>query len=296
MRRASLSSDECGIAQALDVVGDWWTLLVVRDLARGTRRFEDLHVGLGASRKVLSQRLHLLIDHGIVRRQRYQDHPPRYDYLLTEAGAGLLPVLVALQDWGETWVLGDGSVSAMAGTSFEENRVRALVGTSLPPLALPAPSGDLVDPVADTAWTVLYCYPGTAVAGIVSHPPGWDNIPGAVGCTLEGCTYRDRVADFARRDATVVGVSTQRPDQQGAFAASNHIRFSLLSDADLLLTAALRLPTFRAGGDTRLKRSTLIIDRKRTVRAVLYPISDAAGSVLDALGILDRVAALVDAP
>ncbi|GAA2143379.1 hypothetical protein GCM10009760_29680 [Kitasatospora kazusensis] len=83
------------------------------------------------------------------------------------------------------------------------------------------------------------------------------------------------------------GVSTQRPDQLAAFAAHARIRFPLLSDADLRLSAALRLPTFRAAGVDRLKRLTLLVAADRTVRGVLYPLDDPAGSVEDALALID---------
>jgi peroxiredoxin len=82
-------------------------------------------------------------------------------------------------------------------------------------------------------------------------------------------------------------VSTQRPDELAAFARSQDIGFPLLSDADLDLVTALRLPTFRAAGVDRLKRLTLLLDRERIVRGVLYPIADPAGSVGDAVALLD---------
>ena len=290
MRRADLSNDECAIAQALDVVGDWWTLIVVRELARGLCRFEELSAGLGASRKVLSQRLKLLVSHGVVSKKRYEDHPPRYEYRLTDAGLGLLPTLVAMQDWGATWVLGDGTISATAGAaSTEVHRVRKLIGVTVPRVRLVSASAEICDPVASSDWTVLYCYPATAVPGVSVNPPGWEKIPGAVGCALEGRTFRDHLTDFVERGATIVGVSTQRPDEQLAFAEANRIPFNLLSDADLRLTAALRLPTFRAAGVTRLKRLTLLIDRDRVVREVLYPIADPGGSVLDAMALLQEL-------
>lgn len=285
-----MSADDCAIAQALDVVGDWWTLLIIRDLARGKRRFGELQAGLGASRKVVSQRLRMLEAHGIVRRDRYQERPPRYEYRLGSAGTALLPVLVALQDWGATWVLGDGTLSATtAKASAEATRVRNLVGTTVPQLSLPRAGGGTADPVADTAWTIVYCYPGTAVPGAVYHPPDWAEIPGAAGCGLEARTYRDHHRRFAERDATITGVSTQRPDEQAAFAAASQIPFPLLSDAELRLTAALRLPTFRAAGVDRLKRLTLIIDQNRAVRSVLYPITDISGSVLEAFEHIERL-------
>lgn len=100
--------------------------------------------------------------------------------------------------------------------------------------------------------------------------------------------------DHAERDQPAwprgqAGVSTQRPDEQAAFAAASQIPFPLLSDAELLLTAALRLPTFRAAGVDRLKRLTLIIDRNRVLRSVLYPITDITGSVVDVLEHVERL-------
>jgi peroxiredoxin len=168
----------------------------------------------------------------------------------------------------------------------------ALTGHRLPALELAAASGGWVDPVAaDRAWTVLYCFPGAFAPGVMGHPPGWGEIPGAAGCTLESCTYRDRMGEFAARDAAVYGVSTQRPDQLAAFAEHARIPFPLLSDAGLELAGSLRLPTFRASGVDRLKRLTLVLDATRTVRAVLYPVTDPAGSVEDALALLDGLAA-----
>jgi len=141
----------------------------------------------------------------------------------------------------------------------------------------------LRDPVApDTPYTVLYCFPG-AYARPDAYPPGWSQIPGSAGCTLESCTYRDRLAEFTAAGATVYGVSTQRSDEQREFAQAEGLGFSLLSDAGLSLITALRLPTFRAAGATRLKRLTLIVDRERVVRDVQYPITDVAGSVEAAL-------------
>ncbi|MFE3937518.1 peroxiredoxin, partial [Streptomyces goshikiensis] len=138
------------------------------------------------------------------------------------------------------------------------------------------------DAVADPGFTVLYCVPG-AYARADAYPPGWAGIPGAKGCTLESCTYRDQLAEFTAAGATVHGVSTQRPDEQRAFAEAEGLRFPLLSDAELALTAALRLPTFRAAGVSRLKRLTLVLDRDRVVREVIYPIRDIEASVTTAL-------------
>ncbi|WP_426501312.1 winged helix-turn-helix transcriptional regulator [Streptomyces sp. D54] len=293
-QRTSLADADCSIAQALDVVGDWWTLLIVRDAARGVHRFDALQQELGVSRKVLTERLRLLVDAGVLAREPYQDRPVRHEYRLTPRGRALLPVLIALQDWGDTWVLGEGETMATTTeASREAARVRALKGTRLPELLLTGDDGEPRDPVADTPYTVLYCFP-SAYARRDAYPPGWAGIPGARGCTLESCAYRDQLAEFTAAGATVHGVSAQRPDEQRAFAEKEGLRFPLLSDADLTLTAALRLPTFRAAGVSRLKRLTLVVDRERTIREVLYPITDIGASVHEALEAVRRPADRVE--
>ena len=271
--------DPCGIAQAVGVLGDPWTLLVLRDVAGGRTRFDQLVQETGISRKVLAGRLEALVDDGLLERRRYRDHPPRHDYVLTPRGRGALPVLVALQEFGDAWLLGDGRPSALAAQdSTEAARVADLVGHSVPRLA----GLDPVDP--DARLTVVYCYPGTGF-------PGAEEVPGGVGCTLESCTYRDRLGEFADAGAAVVGVSTQRAGEQADFAARNRIDFPLLSDADLELTTALRLPTFRAGGTTRLRRLTLVVDRDRVVRGTVFPIPDVTGSVEEALRVVRSLSA-----
>lgn len=172
--------------------------------------------------------------------------------------------------------------------SQEAARVGALLGTRVPELVLTGADGEPHDPVADTPYTVLYCFP-SAYARADAYPPGWAGIPGASGCTLESCTYRDQLAEFTAAGATVHGVSVQRPDEQRAFAEKEGLRFPLLSDADLTLTAALRLPTFRAAGVSRLKRLTLVVDRERTVRQVQYPVTDIEASVRTALETVRRL-------
>lgn len=107
MQRTSFSEWKCPIARTLDIVGEPWTLLVVRDLAVGISRFEALHRNLGVSRKVLTDRLATLREHGIADRTAYQSNPPRYDYWLTERGAELALLLLGMQAWGERWILGD---------------------------------------------------------------------------------------------------------------------------------------------------------------------------------------------
>lgn len=291
--------EDCAVARALDVAGDRWTLLIVRDTARGLCRFDALHSSPGLSRKVLAERLRLLTEAGVLAREQYRQRPPRFEYRLTPRGRALLPALVALQNWGDTRLPGEGDPGMTPDTarttatatddSRKAERVHALLGTTLPSLALPGPEGRPVDPVAGTPFTVLYCFPG-AYASRASYLPGWADIPGATGCTLESCTYRDQLAEFTAAGATVHGVSTQRPDEQRAFAAKERLRFPLLSDADLTLAAALRLPTFRTAGMTRLKRLTLVTDADRAVRHVQYPVTDVTASVETALSAVRSMA------
>lgn len=103
MKMTSLADWNCSIARTLDVVGEWWTLLILRDVFRGTRRFDDFQASLGLARSVLTARLSKLTESGVLERRAYSEHPPRYEYYLTEKGLGLFPVIVALIRWGDEW-------------------------------------------------------------------------------------------------------------------------------------------------------------------------------------------------
>lgn len=103
MKRTSVAHLNCSVAQTLEVVGEWWTLLVVRNLMFGQRRFEAIQGDLGIARNILSDRLGTLVEHGIVDRVKYQDHPERFEYRLTDKGRDLFPVIAALMAWGDTW-------------------------------------------------------------------------------------------------------------------------------------------------------------------------------------------------
>ncbi len=99
--RKTFGSRSCSIARALDAVGDWWTLLVVRDVFRGMHRFDALKTSLGIATNVLTLRLKGLTEDGILERHAYQDNPPRFEYALTEKGRDLYPVIIALLQWGD---------------------------------------------------------------------------------------------------------------------------------------------------------------------------------------------------
>jgi DNA-binding HxlR family transcriptional regulator len=108
MRFTSLAGMNCSIAKTLDVIGEWWTPLILRDAFHGTRRFDDFQASLGMARSVLTARLRKLTDEGILERYRYSEHPPRDEYRMTEKGRALFPLIAALLEWGDTWAAGPG--------------------------------------------------------------------------------------------------------------------------------------------------------------------------------------------
>lgn len=269
------ADENCGIAQAALVLGDWWNVLVLREVARGHVRFDALAAEIGLSRKVLTERLGRLVAHGVLRRSLYQRRPVRYEYLLTDAGLALVPLLVAMQDWGDRWVLGDGALTATAAADGAEHaRVHALVGSRIPEdLQLPGAQGPLVPP--DATATVLFTYPGTGI--------DWGAIPGAAGCTPEHRLFRDAWPEFRRAGVALRGISTQLVHEQQEFARAEEIPYPLLSDADHHLAAALRLPTFRGADRLRHKRLVLVVDAERTVRHTLFPVVDIPHAVEESL-------------
>jgi DNA-binding HxlR family transcriptional regulator len=104
-KRVYASQDKCPVARSLDILGDRWTLLIVRDLLRGRSRYSELLVSLeGIAPNLLSDRLKRLEGQGIVERSFYSDHPPRAEYRLTEKGRALGPVIRSMFDWGTKWL------------------------------------------------------------------------------------------------------------------------------------------------------------------------------------------------
>jgi DNA-binding HxlR family transcriptional regulator len=108
MQRTSFEDMNCSIAQCLEVVGEWWSLLIVRDAFLGVRRFDEFQSRLGISRNILNQRLGHLVEHGVMQRMPYQDNPPRSEYRLTEKGRDLWAVLTTMRQWGDRWAAPDG--------------------------------------------------------------------------------------------------------------------------------------------------------------------------------------------
>ena len=103
MVRTDFSQMECSIARTLEVIGERWSLLVVRDAMYGVRRFDDFQQDLGIARNVLTDRLTRLVEHGVMERRQYEERPPRWEYRLTDKGKDLMPVLLAMLRWGDDW-------------------------------------------------------------------------------------------------------------------------------------------------------------------------------------------------
>jgi peroxiredoxin len=154
---------------------------------------------------------------------------------------------------------------------LDDGATRHLVGARMASVPLRATSGEMIDLSALSGRVVVYAYPRTGRPG-VPNPDGWDLIPGARGCTPQSCSFRDHFAELqALGVSQLFGLSTQDPAYQREAAERLHLPFALLSDEDLKLTRAMKLPTFETSGMTLLKRFTLVI-RDGTVQHVFYPV------------------------
>ncbi|CAA9465305.1 MAG: Alkyl hydroperoxide reductase subunit C-like protein [uncultured Rubrobacteraceae bacterium] len=145
-----------------------------------------------------------------------------------------------------------------------------LPGMRLPPIALPATSGETVELSGLPGRTVLYCYPLTGRPG-EDLPQGWDEIPGARGCTPQSCAFRDHYVELQALGTRVYGLSVQDTGYQREAAERLHLPFELLSDEGLVVVEALGLPTFEADGVRLIKRLTLVIQDGR-IEKVFYPV------------------------
>jgi peroxiredoxin len=153
----------------------------------------------------------------------------------------------------------------------DDGAARHLTGRKLPALALAATDGSRVDLSKLRGRTVVYIYPRTGVPGQAS-PDGWDQIPGARGCTPQSCAFRDHFAELKRLGvARLYGLSTQDTAYQSEAVERLHLPFPLLSDQNLELARALELPTFTVAGMTLLKRMAWVID-DGAITKVFYPV------------------------
>ncbi len=99
----------CSVARSLEILGERWTLLVIRDVFYGRRRFDAIQQDLGIARNVLATRLARLVEEGILEKRAYQEHPPRFEYFLTERGIDLWPVMIAMMHWGDRYLAEEGA-------------------------------------------------------------------------------------------------------------------------------------------------------------------------------------------
>ena len=161
-----------------------------------------------------------------------------------------------------------------------------LRGMRLPLVTLISTSGRTVDLSSLKGTTVVYCYPRTSQPG-TEPPQGWDDIPGARGCTPQCCAFRDHFQDLKRLGARVFGLSTQDTEYQREAVDRLRLPFELLSDSDLLFASSLRLPTFEVESMTLIKRLTLII-RDGTIEQVFYPVFPPEKNAHDVIAWLSR--------
>jgi len=151
MRRKPLSYMQCSMAKALDVVGDQWTMLILRDALQGVTRFDELATRLDIPRATLTARLDHLCASGVLERRRYQDRPPRHEYVLTDKGRALRPVVVTLTQWGDQWARDDDPpihlINESTGARIDPVLVDRSTGIPLNDLQVRA-VGQLADGVA----------------------------------------------------------------------------------------------------------------------------------------------------
>jgi len=166
----------------------------------------------------------------------------------------------------------------------DDGAANHLKGTTIPPVALRATDGSSVTLSSLVGRTVLFGYPRTGEPGKIGLVDDWDMIPGARGCTPQTCAFRDLYKDLKEAGAShVFGLSTQDTDYQREMVERLHVPFQVLSDSDLALTHALKLPSMDVAGLTLIKRLALIIDSGR-ITHVFYPVFPPdrnAGDVLE---------------
>ena len=122
----AVDGEFCSIAVTLDVIGDRWSLLVLRNIFRGRHRFSEIQADLGIAKNLLSDRLSKLVEHEVLDRVPYQDRPARYEYRLSAKGADLSPALIALMGWGDRWYAAQGAPTVLVHQRCGETLVQAV--------------------------------------------------------------------------------------------------------------------------------------------------------------------------
>jgi DNA-binding HxlR family transcriptional regulator len=135
MQRTRFSSMDCPIARSLDRVGEWWSILILRDALGGMTRFEEFSKSLAIAPNMLTRRLNALVDAGLLERRRYSEHPPRHEYIVTARGRDFRPVLIALIAFGNRHFAPEGAsvtiVDAVSGAPAEPIMVDRMTGRPL---------------------------------------------------------------------------------------------------------------------------------------------------------------------
>ncbi len=137
MRRTRFDTWPCPIARATDLIGDWWTPIILRNAFAGERRFEQFQESLGVSRAILADRLHRLVKEGLMKKVAYSERPARYEYRLTEKGRDFWQVLAAMWRWGEEWLWEDGKSPVML--------INRDTGEEIVPTTIDANTGEKLD-------------------------------------------------------------------------------------------------------------------------------------------------------
>jgi len=164
----------------------------------------------------------------------------------------------------------------------EAHVVERLTGQIVPALPLPATDGQSVDLSELAGRSVVYAYPRTAKPGLPS-PSGWDEIPGAKGCTPQSCSFRDHAAELSSVGvANLFGLSSQSTEYQKEAGERLHLPFALLSDADHRFKEAMAMPDFEIAAMRLFKRLTMIIDDGKITK-VFYPVKDPAADAQNVL-------------
>src|SRR5246127_1036771 len=139
MRRKSFGNMQCPIARSLERVGEWWSILILRDASLGLRRFDEFQESLGIAPNILTRRLKALVEAGLLERRRYSERPPRDEYVLTQAGRDFRPVLWALLSWGNKHFAPEGASVVVVDSKTGVEAAPVLVdGNSGRPLIAPA--------------------------------------------------------------------------------------------------------------------------------------------------------------
>jgi DNA-binding HxlR family transcriptional regulator len=146
MRHSALHDQPCSVARTVAVLGERWTLVILREAFQGRRRFEDMQRDLGIARNILADRLSRLVEEEILERRPYQERPPRYEYRLTQKGRDLYPVLVSLMQWGDRYTAGEAGppvllVHRACGHETQPRHVCSHCGEEIDPREMQAKAG-----------------------------------------------------------------------------------------------------------------------------------------------------------